>query len=57
MNWCRTETEFISVFILHFGKQVQGMQDVYINTRTGKNLKKFPVEGVIQRHAPPAPKF
>ena len=41
VNWCRTETEFISVFILHFGKKVQGMQDVYINTRTGKILKNF----------------
>ncbi len=41
VNWCRTETEFISVFILHFSKKVQGMQDVYINTRTGKILKNF----------------
>ncbi len=33
------------------------MQDVYINTRTGKILKKFPVERVMRRHAHPAPSF
>lgn len=39
------------------GMWVQGMQDVYINTRTGKILKKFSIERVIRRHAHPAPSF
>lgn len=33
------------------------MQDVYINTRTGKILKIFSIERVMRRHAHPAPSF